>query len=100
MKPRYRHSTDHIVQVPHQVFSFVFAVSGFGHIVHLWHTVFFTESMRIYLNRSLNKHFTGGTRVTMRRQLPIVRPGCCGSSAQTGGDPARSAAGGARSGGA
>ena len=38
MKPRYRRSTVshvHIVQVPHQVFSFVFAVSGFGHIVHL-----------------------------------------------------------------
>ena len=32
--------------------------------------------MRIYLNRSLNKHYTGGTRVTIRRQLPIVRPGC------------------------
>ena len=32
--------------------------------------------MRIYLNHSLNKHYTGGTRVTIRRQLPIVRPGC------------------------
>ena len=39
-------------------------------------TVFFTGSMRIYLNHSLNKHYTGGTRVTIRRQLPIVRPGC------------------------
>jgi len=36
----------------------------------------FPGSMRIYLNHSLNKHYTGGTRVTIRRQLPIVRPGC------------------------
>ena len=36
----------------------------------------FTGSMRIYLNHSLNKHYTGGTRATIRRQFPIVRPGC------------------------
>ena len=36
----------------------------------------FTGSMRIYLNHSLNKHYTGGTPVTIRKQLLIVRPGC------------------------
>ena len=45
-------------------------------LVWLGPSVFFTGSMRIYLNHSLNKHYTGGTRVTIRRQLffaPIAR---------------------------
>ena len=44
--------------------------------------------MSIYLNHSLNKHYTGGTQVTIRRQRPIVPGRAAGAAAQTGGgDP-------------
>ena len=46
--------------------------------------------MRIYLNHSLNKHYTGGTRVTIRRQFPRSSPAGLLAAAQTVvGGPAR-----------
>ena len=39
-----------------------------------------------HFRQTSRKHDTGGTRVTIRRQLPIVRPRAAGTQ-QTGGDP-------------